>query len=378
MIKYLGSKKQLLPVLVEVVRSLSRRASVLDLFSGTSRVGHALKREGYQVFSNDHNAYAHALAVCYVQADAQRHLPQAQRLIAELNLLPGTYGYFTEHFCVQSSFFQPKNGERVDAIREAIEAKDLDPELKAILLVSLMEAADRVDSTAGMHMAYLKRWSTRSHNPLELRLPEILPAAACGPCKAFRMDALEMAAQVEADIAYLDPPYNQHKYLGNYHIWQTLVLWDKPPVYGVAHKRLDCKAQRSPFNSRRLALPSLQALVERVKAKHLILSFSDEGHVTKAQVEALLACRGKVLTLERDFRRYIGAQIGVYNPRGQKVGQATHLTNKEYIYVVSEDPPRALRRAFGGPGLPRRASSLSKASVSPSPRAPTARDRSAL
>lgn len=59
-------------------------------------------------------------------------------------------------------FFHPKNGERIDAIREAIAAKNLDPELEAILLTSLMEAADRVDFTTGVQMAYLKRWAPRA------------------------------------------------------------------------------------------------------------------------------------------------------------------------------------------------------------------------
>ena len=85
------------------------------------------------------------------------------KIIHELNALPGQAGYFTETFCERSRFFQPKNGARIDAIREFIESKDFEPELKAVLLVSLMEAADRVDSTTtGVQMAYLKKWAARS------------------------------------------------------------------------------------------------------------------------------------------------------------------------------------------------------------------------
>src|SRR5437867_11000109 len=80
MIKYLGSKRLLLPHILERVESLSDVRTVLDLFSGTSRVAHALKRRGYAVHANDHNAYAALLAMCYAQADRRRWLEPAARL----------------------------------------------------------------------------------------------------------------------------------------------------------------------------------------------------------------------------------------------------------------------------------------------------------
>ena len=77
MIKYIGSKRTLVPAILEVVRGFPQARSVLDLFSGTSRVGHALKAAGYRVLANDHNAYAATLARCYVQADAEDVLDAA-------------------------------------------------------------------------------------------------------------------------------------------------------------------------------------------------------------------------------------------------------------------------------------------------------------
>ena len=342
MIKYLGSKRTLVPRLCEIITGLGAR-SVLDLFSGTSRVGHALKRAGLQVHANDHNAYAATLARCYVQADHESLLADATRLIHELNPLPPAAGYFTETFCEKSRFFQPKNGARVDAIREAIAAKGLEPELEAVLLVSLMEAADRVDSTTGVQMAYLKKWAARAHNDLELRLPDILPRAAHGKGQAHQLDAMLAATELSADLAYLDPPYNQHKYLGNYHIWESLVLWDKPEIYGTACKRVDCRVRTSRFNSRVDSAAAMRTLIASVQARHLVVSFSDEGHIGRNEMEAMLRARGEVLVLAHDFKRYVGAQIGIYNPRGEKVGSAGHLRNTEYIYIVS-DSPDALRR----------------------------------
>jgi adenine-specific DNA-methyltransferase len=340
MIKYLGSKRVLLPTIVESIRSLDGVRSVVDLFSGTSRVGHALKAAGFRVLANDHNAYAATLARCYVEADADDVRDVAERLVAEFNRLAGAPGYFTETFCERSRFFQPKNGARIDAIREAIAKKALDPELEAVLLVSLMEAADRVDSTTGVQMAYLKTWAPRAHNDLALRVPEILPRARHGKGAAHRMDAATAARELEADLAYLDPPYNQHKYLGNYHVWESLVLWDKPEVYGTACKRVDCRTRDSAFNSRPRILEAMRDIVEHLRCRYLAVSFSNEGYIARADMERLLGMRGHVTVIERDFKRYVGAQIGIYNPRGKKVGAVGHLRNKEYLYLVTPEPLR--------------------------------------
>ena len=347
MIKYLGSKRTLVPLITEVIGTLPGARSVIDLFSGTSRVGHALKRQGMQVLANDHNAYAATIARCYVEAD-DALLAEARPILAELSALPGRPGYFTETFCRQSRFVQPHNGERVDAIRDAIAEMRLSPVLEAVVLTSLMEAVDRVDSTTGVQMAYLKQWAQRSHNDLELRLPDLLPRPAAGPCRATQLDALEAARALSADVAYLDPPYNQHKYVANYHIWETLVRWDAPEVYGIACKRVDCRDRRSPFNSRPRAHDALAEVVAAVQADHLVVSFSNEGFIQRERMEEMLSARGVVHVLERDFKRYVGAQIGIYSPQGEKVGRVSHLRNKEYLYVVSPAPIPALQAAAGG------------------------------
>ncbi len=341
MIKYIGSKRTLIPVILEAVRRAANAHSVIDLFSGTSRVGHALKSAGYRVLSNDHNAYAATLARCYVQADAEDVIEDARKLVREFNAMAGEPGYFTETFCIKSRFFQPKNGARIDAIREAIAAKGLEPELEAVMLVSLMEAADRVDSTTGLQMAYLKTWAPRAHNDLELRIPEVLPRAKHGKGRATCLDALEAAKLLEGDVAYIDPPYNQHSYLGNYHAWESLVRWDKPEVYGIACKRVDVRQRQSIFNSRPQFAGVMRKLLAAVRAPVLVVSFNNEGYLDKAEMESMLAAlwdgEGKVTTIENDFKRYVGAQIGIYNPQGEKVGKVSHLTNKEYVYVVSRE-----------------------------------------
>ena len=330
MIKYLGSKRVLIPRIMGEVERLAGVRTVLDVFSGTSRVAHALKARGYRVHANDHNAYAATLAITYVQADRRRWLEPARHLIAELDALPGVAGWFTETFCVRARYLQPENGARVDAIRERIGTLGLEPELEAVALVSLMEAADRVDSTVGVQMAYLKRWAPRSFQPLRLRVPELLDGEGSASC----LEAHEVAARFPADLAYLDPPYNQHSYLGNYHVWESLVRWDKPDVYGVAMKRVDVRERSSPFNRRGRIADAFRSLLDAVRARYLVVSFSDEGYLSVEALSAMLAERGRVLVTELPHRRYIGSRIGIYNPQGEKVGVPGRSSNREHLFVV--------------------------------------------
>jgi adenine-specific DNA-methyltransferase len=337
MIKYLGSKRRLLDRITAIARAVPQATSAVDLFSGTARVGHALKAAGLAVQANDYAAYAHTLATCYVQADAERWAGEAQVLLAELQDIPPAPGYITRTFCEEARYFTPENGARIDAIRAAIADRALPPELEAIALTSLLEAADRVDSTTGVQMAYLKQWAPRAHKPLTLRLPALLPRAPGGAGGAHRLEAYEAAQQLSGDIAYLDPPYNQHSYLGNYHVWETLVRWDAPEAYGIARKRRDTRSRASVFNSRPRHAEALRAVVEAIDARVLVVSFSNEGWLSRDALLALLAARGEVLVLDHDFKRYVGAQIGIHNQRGERVGAVSHLRNTESIYVAGAE-----------------------------------------
>jgi adenine-specific DNA-methyltransferase len=339
-IKYLGSKRKLLEWILEAIGPAEGRTA-LDLFSGTARVGHALKDAGFRVLANDHNRYAFHLARTYVEADLPDWQQDAEALIAELNALAPAPGPFTATYCEDARYLHPKNGARVDAIRAFIAASNLDPVLESIALVSLMEAADRVDSTCGVQMAFLKRWAARAHNDLELRLPSMLPRAAAGAGLAHQLEAVDAARTLKADVAYLDPPYNQHSYLGNYHVWETLCRGDFPATYGLANKRVDVRERKSPFNSKQRCKDALAAVVDVLDVTQLVVSFSDEGYLSHDEVVAVLERRGTVSSMSQDYKRYVGAQIGIHNPQGEKVGKVSHLRNKEHLFVVDVSTPPA-------------------------------------
>jgi adenine-specific DNA-methyltransferase len=334
-IKYLGSKRVLVPVLGEILTATGARTA-LDLFTGTTRVGQEFKRRGTHVTAVDTASYSDVLARCYLATDATAvDKDELAEALAELDALPGEPGYFTETFCHASRYFQPKNGARVDAIRERLQQDFRASPLFPILLTSLMLAADRVDSTTGLQMAYLKQWAARSNNDLELRMPELI----AGTGRAFQADALALVSDLpQVDFAYLDPPYNQHRYFTNYHVWESLVRWDKPAHYGVACKRVDAREResRSSFDSKKTMPAALQSVIRRTRANVVVVSYNDESWVTPDAIMGWLRDAGHsdVRMLAFDFKRYVGAQIGIHNPAGVKVGSVSHLRNTEYLFVA--------------------------------------------
>jgi adenine-specific DNA-methyltransferase len=325
----------------------------------------------------DSARYAHTFARTYIQADAATTDAGAlQAAVTHLNGLPGKAGYVTETFSRQARFFQPHNAARIDAVRDAIDSEYAGSPLFPLLLTSLIEAADRVDSTTGVQMAYVKQWAPRSSNPLELRVPELLVGAG----RAVQGDAVALAPGLgHFDLAYLDPPYNQHRYFTNYHVWETLVAWDAPEAYGVARKRVDARdpSTHSAFNSKRTMPAALASVVQSVDCDLLVLSYNDESWLELEELEAMCSIqtpsvggadgaggrtrttRREVATLAFDSARYVGARIGIFDPSGRKVGRVSHLSNRELLVIAGR--PSLVRRVVEAAGQ----SSLATTPVGP-------------
>ena len=355
-IKYLGSKRRLVPVLTELFER-SGAITALDLFTGTTRVAQAFKRAGGVVTAVDTARYSDVFARTWIETDGDTVDHRELRdEISRLDALPGVGGYVTETFCRRSRFFQPHNGERIDAIRQAIADDHAGDPLEPILLTSLLLAADRVDSTTGLQMAYVKQWAPRSFKPLRLEAPELLPGSGA----AVRGDATELVSTLGAfDVAYLDPPYNQHRYFTNYHVWETLVAWDDPEHYGVACKRVDARdeATKSVFNRKREMPDALRRAIAGVRAEVVIVSYNDESWITLDELCDMCTVHGDVIALAFDSKRYVGAQIGIHDPNGNKVGTVGRTRNLEYVVVAG---PRDRVRHMSAPFRPARVTSCAR------------------
>jgi adenine-specific DNA-methyltransferase len=341
LIPYIGNKRKLLGLIDRAVAAtglVPAQASFLDAFSGSTVVARYAKQLGFAVTANDWEPYAEALAQCFVELN---HAPTffSSRtyidVLHELNALPPTEGWISTHLCPADDehydtardrmFYLRRNGMRFDAIRERIAqwdaAGDLTPLQRAALLGPLLYQACWLSNTSGVFKGFHNGWGGRTGTALyriqadlELTLANFHDNAR--PNRATRLDATELAlashTHAPYDIAYLDPPYNQHPYGSNYHVLNTLTLWDAPPlsptITGHGDKsaiRTDWRTQRrSAYNHAARAAAEYQRLLSALNARYILTSYSTDGSIPlPALLEANLT-RGETHVFLQSYKRY--------------------------------------------------------------------------
>jgi len=330
-VKYAGSKRSLLPHILELA-GRTGASTVLDGFSGTTRVSQAFALSGYRVIANDIAAWSEVFATCYLQG--WQGGVDYESLVDHLNNLVPRDGWFTD--CYGGSAgerkssawdglkkpWQVHNTRKLDAIREEIEQLSLLPVERAVALASLMLALDRVDNTVGHQVSYLREWAPRSYRALEMKVPRLVEGGL--DHQVCRGDVLECCHR-EVDLAYYDPPYGSNnekmppsrvRYAAYYHLWTTVCLNDRPEVFGKSLRRCDssdrCSTsayedfRRNPETGRFLAVEQIERLLSETRARWIILSYSSGGRGTAENLRSVISKHGKLVdAVEVDYRRHV-------------------------------------------------------------------------
>lgn len=343
-VKYIGSKKDLLPHIGAVVSELGAKTAI-DVFSGTTRVAQYLRQMGVQTTTSDLSWATTCYAKTFVHNDDNSHLSS---YIAEMNMLKPSFGWLSENYTGElpqdelrsdGRCFQLKNAMKADAARDWVHrnAYGLSDWEQATLITSIIRGLDAVDNTVGIQQAYLKEWCKRSYNDIEFKLP---PQVDGPVSKHLEGDALKLEYE-DHEVAYLDPPYSPHAYSTYYHIWDSIARWDKPETALKARRRVDRVAKHesydegmtSPWNRPKAALGAFDALLSRLPVRHAIISYSDESLVDRDDLIAKCKEHGAVQVQEIDYGRNIMSQIGNATKHGDPTkGQR----NKELLIVVSK------------------------------------------
>ncbi|TAF15316.1 MAG: DNA methyltransferase [Alphaproteobacteria bacterium] len=331
-IKYAGSKLKLIPYITNVMHQLQPK-TILDGFSGTTRVSQALAQCGYEVTSNDIAIWSYHFAQCYLKA----HKPRAyyQDMVHHLNALPDKEGWFSHHYGAapyelhadHKRPWQIHNTRKLDAIREEIENLPLDEVDKSVALTSLILALDEVDNTMGHYASYLKEWSPRSYKKMHLKLPTLIfpqqtPTVSCG-------DIFDLIATDKTyDVAYFDPPYGSNnekmppsrvRYGAYYHVWTTVCKNDQPPIFGKANRRKDTSDTmsssvfeefRKDAHGQFLAITALERLIRETKAHYIVLSYSTGGRATAEHLHEAIRHNGYVKdVIQIDYKKNVMAHM---------------------------------------------------------------------
>ena len=299
--------------------------NVLDGFSGTTRVSQAFAQLGYSTTASDLSIWSDVFAHCFLKSSKQDSF--YQEIIDHLNSLKGYDGWYTEYY--GSNYpeskkpFQSKNTRKLDAIRDEIEKLSLPWVDKSVILTSLIFALDKVDSTLGHYVAYLSKWSPRSHKDLLLKVPNRFPTIHQNH-NVIRGDIFQTVKENTYDLAYFDPPYGSNndkmptsrvRYASYYHLWTTIIKNDKPKLFGKANRREDTRdtISTSIFEEFRknkdgtfIAMHALDELIQKTNSKYILLSYSSGGRATKEELSDIINRSGTLLkAIEIDYKKNV-------------------------------------------------------------------------
>ncbi len=353
-IKYAGSKQKLLPYILSMAGKIKPR-TVLDAFSGSTRVSQAFAYSGYSVTANDVSVWSEVLASCYLLNDKPK--AHYQSLIDHLNNLPPEEGWFTQHYGGDPAIdntgckrpWQKHNTQKLDAIRAEIDRLNVKDVEKKVLLCSLIQALDSVDSTLGHYASYLSDWSPRSYKTMRLCVPELTTFDR--QHKVYKRDIFELLPDVQVDLAYFDPPYGSNnekmppsrvRYAAYYHIWTTICLNDKPSLFGKVNRRCDTSDTlaasdfeefRCDSSGKLIAVASIERAVREVNAKYVLLSYSSGGRATALQLNDVLSSNGKLIdVMEIDHKKNVMANMRWTN-EWVKEAEAPH---REFLFLLEK------------------------------------------
>lgn len=337
LIPYIGNKRKLLPLIGRAIDAsgLAPGGSFVDLFSGSGVVARFAKTRGFRVIANDWEPYSEQINRCHIGSNTPPSFGGRSyaEMIAHLDALPPVRGWVTDHLCPDDDeeyvigrdrlFYMRKNGMRIDAVREELErlrgAGEIDEVQFACLLAPLLYQCCYTSNTSGVFKGFHAGWGG-SNGTARYRICgdlKLAPAALFDNGLAnevTRLDAQGFAREhgQSYDFVYVDPPYNQHPYGSNYHVLNSVALWDKPPLTakiegrgGKSAIRLDWRTERrSPYNSARQAGAALAALIDAMPARWIAISYSTDGNIALPDLAAAACGRGATRAFIQPYKRY--------------------------------------------------------------------------
>lgn len=302
-LRFIGSKTELLGEIEDILDNYldGTEETFLDLFAGSNSVAQHFK-SFYEVYTNDLLYFSYVLAKatienndkCTFEGLKRNGITNPLEYLQKSSINNNQIDFYEESFSptgqANRMYFTSENARKIDYIRETIEEWSEEGLLTDAeyyyLLACLIKAIPYISNTAGVYGAYLKTWDKRALNPLKLRTLDVKNNNQNN--KAYNKDALQLINEIEADIVYIDPPYNTRQYAPNYHVLETIALHDKPTLRGITGMR-DYTNQKSNFSYKRKAFSAMEELLQQVKAKHIVLSYSSEGIIPKEELIDLIA-----------------------------------------------------------------------------------------
>lgn len=328
---YIGSKHKLSKFIkseIEKIVGQMKDKVFCDLFAGTGAIGRAFKTESKKIIANDIEYYSYVLNRNYIENHEKLNY---QPFIDELNDAQGIKGFIYKNYCIGGEsgrqYFSDENGKKIDAVRQKIEdwktKKEINSNLYFFLLTSLLENADAVANTASVYSAYLKHLKKSAQKTLIVK-PALFEIND-NEHEVFNQDANELIRRIDGDVLYLDPPYNAREYGANYHLLNTIALYDEFVPQGKTGLR---KYNRSLYCKKREVGKVFDELIKNADFKYIFLSYNNEGLMSKESVK----------TTMKKYGRYDLATVEYQRFKADKTENRNHTAvgTTEYLHILEK------------------------------------------
>lgn len=330
--RYIGNKEKIIDKIYSILLSHNVvGSSFYDFFSGTTNVARFYKDLGYEVQSSDVMYMSYCLQKAYIENNEEPlfkkllpNLPQnkingnlfatpLETAVDYLNNIPDVKGFIYNNYTPEGTkdlehprmYFSNENGLRIDAIRQQIEDWNnngflLESEYY-ILLTCLIETVSYYSNVAGVYAAFHKKWDPRAVKKLKLRT--IMTHNNNLKNRVYHANSLDLIGDIETDILYLDPPYNERQYLPNYHLIETIAKYDNPAIKGITGMR-EYQGEKSTFCNAKTALRDLELVAKSAKYKYLVMSYNSEGIMHQEDIINMMSKYGSVKLEQFQYARF--------------------------------------------------------------------------
>ena len=375
LIAYIGNKRRLLPfienVFLEILDKDKNIKTALDLFAGSGSVSRLLKTLDLEVYSNDWEYYSYILNYAHIRINIEETknmfihtggLQNTIETINNINRIKNKDRYISKYYSPKNDynpdlknerlFYTQYNGTKIDIIRHNIEElyknNAINQKEYFYLIASLIYEAATHTNTSGVFKAFHSGFGGRNKDALSRILTPIslkeLPLYNGKKGYVSMLDANEFAIKnkdKKFDLVYLDPPYNQHQYGSNYHLLNTIALWDKPKInkniYINGKKtdkggiRKDWIKTKSDYCYKKTAKNSLINLLDNINANHIVMSYSTDGIIEFDDLISILENKGDLKIATSEYVKYRGAKRSIVNK----------TKNIEYLFIIDARKSKA-------------------------------------
>ncbi|AQQ10474.1 Modification methylase FokI [Sedimentisphaera cyanobacteriorum] len=337
---YIGSKKSLLPFIEKSVKEIIRDdcETFCDIFAGTGIVGSHFKKMGYSIIANDFQYYSYALNKHYIGNHRElefeglkgifpqikkTELPKRRKAVCDyLSDLPLVEGFIFNNYSLEGTkgkefernYYSSENAKKCDTIRLKIEEwKDrglITAGEYFFLITSLLENIDRHSNTASVYGAFLKKLKKSAQKTFELKPAELFLNDK--EHRVYNEKVENIISDLEVDVLYLDPPYNQRQYAPNYHMLETIAKYDNPKIKGKTGLR-DYSTQKSDYCVRGRVKQAFSELIKNAKARYIFLSYNNEGLMNIEEIRKIMSDKGEYGCFTQDYNRYKADNGRVYS-----------------------------------------------------------------